>query len=71
MIVEDDEVTSLSIGISHKTQLQATWFFSTQEIWILDPSDKNKMVATIPYFDPDLSSYRKLVDKIKIYLVFS
>jgi hypothetical protein len=71
MIVEDDEVTSLSIGISHKTQLQATWIFNMREIWVIDLSDKDKIITTIPYFEPDLSKYRKLVNKIKTYLVFS
>jgi hypothetical protein len=71
MIVEDDEVTSLSIGISHKTQLQATWMFGMREIWVLDPSNKDKIVTTIPYFEPNLADYRRLINKIKTYLVFS
>lgn len=71
MICEDDEVKSLSIGLDRGTHLQATWFFTLREIWILNMSKKEIPAVVIPFFDPDFSNYKKLVNKIKTYLLFS
>jgi hypothetical protein len=70
MAVEGDEVMSLSIGINTTHKLQATWLFNKQEILVWEENSRS-IPTNIPYFEPDLSNYRKLVDKIKTYIVFS
>lgn len=77
MHVEGDEVTSLTININPKTNLQATWTFGPREfcVWTGNIARTGTYaIATwkyLPYFDPDLSDYQKLVNKVKTYLVFS
>jgi hypothetical protein len=68
MACSGDEVESLIIGLDRKNKLQAAWYFNINELWILDDE---KAVIELPFFQPQLSDYHKLVDKVKTYLVFS
>ena len=63
-----NEVEALTIELNKNTQLEAVWYFYVKELWI---TDKDKPVITLPWFEPNLSDYKKLVNKIKTYLVFS
>lgn len=71
MVCDDDEVTSLSLGMDYKTQLQATWLFNLRELWIWEGEKKEVPVIKIPWFEPNFSNHRKLINKLKTYLLFS
>lgn len=68
ILVEDDEVTQLAIDIGNG--LQAIWLFLLEAVWI-QGIKKDKEVVILPFFEPDLSNYTRLVEKVKTYLVFS
>ena len=61
----EDKVRSVTIQLTQKARV--SWLFD-REIVILSQDNNNH---TLPWFEPDLSQYRKLVDKIKTYIVFS
>ncbi len=67
-LVEDDEVSQMAIDIGNG--LQAVWLFLLEAVWI-QGIKKDKEVMVLPFFEPDLSNYRKLVNKVKTYLLFS
>ncbi len=77
MHVEGDEVISLTIDINPKTKLQATWTFDSRKFCVWTGTTTRTGTSAIktwkylPYFDPDLSDYQKLINKVKTYLVFS
>lgn len=64
----DDEIGTLFIRV--KIGLLISWNFTKKECKLLkslEPlSDLN-----LPFFEPDLSNYTKLIEKIKIYILFS
>ncbi len=71
MEVDGDEVVMLSIGIDGANKKYATWIFNLQTLYIYSRLKEDKLVTTLPFFYPDLTDYKKLVNKIKTYLVFS
>jgi len=70
IIADNDEVSQMSIDLGNG--LEAVFLFLLNNIWI-QPTRGGKKVnhTVIPFFEPDLSNYKKLVDKVKTYLVFS
>lgn len=70
MLVSDDEVTQVSIDLGNG--LEAIFLLLLNKIWIQPTkASKKEGFQVLPGFVPDLSNYKKLVDKIKLYLVFS
>lgn len=71
MIVEDNEVSQLSVDLADGTE--AIFLFLLDKIWVQNTiySKSKKNMVVLPFFEPDLSNYKKLVAKIKTYLVFS
>ena len=76
--VHGENVFRLSIRIT--LDLSADWVFDKNngqglkiEIWKDKKNIKNaaSIAATFPYFEPDFSNYKKLIAKIKTYLLFS
>ena len=69
----DDELSTLSFVIDSKSQLRVTWFFDDKLVFIHKSSVNlaKKNGQMIPYFEPDLSNYKKMLEKIKTYLIFS
>jgi hypothetical protein len=70
--INESEVSSLCIQITNK--VEALWDFRNKLISI---SKKKKTIKEllgstqfIPYFEPDLSDYKKLVSKMKTYILF-
>jgi len=59
---QDDEVYIIQISLG---QSIATFSLYVKKLWI----DPGYMI--LPYFDPDLSDYEKLVNKIKTYILFA
>ena len=70
IIVENDEVVTFSMSLEYNTKLQITWGFKSGKLWVWDDKPFSP-ITYLPFFDPDFSDYRKLVNKIKTYLVFS
>lgn len=71
ILAEGDEVSQMSIDLGNG--LEAIFLFLMGKIWIqpTKASKKDKNFVVLPMFEPDLSNYKKLVDKVKTYLVFS
>ena len=73
MIADGDEVSQMSIDLGN--DLEAIWLFLMNKIWVQprynNGSKSKKNFVILPMFEPDLSNYKKLVDKVKTYLVFS
>lgn len=70
IIVDGDEVNQMSIDLGNG--LEAIFLFLMDRIWIQPTKGSQKDgFVVLPMFEPDLSNYKKLVDKVKTYLVFS
>ena len=71
LIAEGDEVSQLSIDLGNG--LEAIFLFLLNKIWV--QSNKSNTIGIdytiLPFFEPNLSNYKKLVEKVKTYLVFS
>ncbi len=68
VLVEDEEVSQMAIDIGNG--LQAVWLFILKAVWI-QGTKKDQQVVILPFFEPDVSNYKRLVEKVKTYLVFS
>ncbi len=69
----DDEVYQISILLSGIPLRWAIWHPLVKEL-VIHRVDKDKSETSgtpIPYFEPQLSDYPKLIDKLKTYIVFS
>jgi hypothetical protein len=71
MLVDGDEVSQMSIDLGNN--LEAIWLFFLNKIWIQPTKSSKKYgdFVILPIFEPDLSNYKRLVEKVKTYLVFS
>lgn len=71
ILADGDEVSQMSIDLGNG--LEAIFLFLMGKIWIqpTKASKKDKNFVVLPMFEPDLSNYKKLVEKVKTYLVFS
>ena len=65
---DDDKISSLTIFLGPDKLF--TWFPEAEICWSSKTWDLECCVM-IPYFEPDFSDYRKLINKIKTYLLFS
>lgn len=71
----DSNLTSC-INIEVAPNLTAVWFINLERLVVMKGTFMFKPKAVLsadqlPFFDPDLSDYKKLVDKIKTYVMFS
>jgi hypothetical protein len=64
----NDEVTQIIIRISDKPITYAKWIFNKSVVRIESSSKQN---IYLPWFEPELNDYCKLVDKIRTYVIFS
>lgn len=48
-------------------KLRVSWWLSEQRLQII----KDGKVEDLPFFEPDLSDYGKLINKLRTYLTFS
>lgn len=70
MIVNGDEVTQVSIDLGNG--LEAVFLLLLNKIWVQPTkASKKEGFQVLPGFEPDLSNYKKLVEKVKTYLVFA
>lgn len=70
---KDDEVYKVNTAFFIKaTRYSVTWVFPHKELFIISSDQFGKpKVIHLPFFDPILDNYHRLVDKVKTYLVFS
>lgn len=67
----NDNVFSIKLRISNNPQLWVTWDYFMNIVHI-NPVELPKATGLVlPFFEPDFDDYRKLVDKLKTYIVFS
>ncbi|MGI0059743.1 MAG: hypothetical protein ACREBJ_08230 [Nitrosotalea sp.] len=64
------EVYKATIRLNGEPIRYVTWIFTKKELFVMARSGKPNIMH-LPYFEPDLTDYNKLVDKIKTYVVFS
>lgn len=73
-----ETVSKIGIEISAKDNVYVQWSFRENKIYILKwikgklfKSDPKRVDLLVPFFEPDLSDYDKLINKIKTYITFS
>ena len=59
------------IIINTSPTIYVTWDFVLQRVYITKKEEFKAVDQTIPWFEPDLTNYNKLINKVKTYLVFS
>lgn len=73
---DNDYVDSITFSLSMNPLVRVSWDFNKKDLkvakgTIVDIVKSNEEPLTIPWFDPDLSDIRQLLNKIKTYVVFS
>jgi len=63
----EDYVRYICIPISK--DVEARWYFSEEFFDIVN--HKTNMRFALPWFNPDISNYNKLINKIQTYILFS
>lgn len=69
-----DTMYKASIMVDSASQLEACWWFSPKEmaVYNLDINSKEgKNVVWLPWFEPDFANYKRLIEKVKTYIIFS
>lgn len=64
----DDEVRRITLKV--KDGLLVSWNLKDELCWLSKTMDL-ELRQYLPYFEPDLSDYQKLINKVKIYILFS
>lgn len=69
VINSDTEVVDLYIGVGRKRteRKYVSWHFP-EKIMLVQSSSNT---TTIPFFEPDLTNYNRLIEKLKTYITFS
>ena len=70
VICPDDTVDRVSIYVNR--QISVYWFTPPNEqTVVVTKGSKIDNSLYLPYFEPDFSNYKQLIEKIKTYIVFS
>lgn len=67
--LETDDVFEIIIRISVNPMSYAKWVFTSKSLRVEMTSISTPLY--LPWFEPDLSNYNKLLQKLKTYMVFS
>lgn len=69
----NNEIYKMSLLVNDTPATWMTWHFLSKEVRVHNYSKAlSKMIGDpFPWFEPDISNYHKLMEKIKTYLVFS
>ncbi len=65
-----DIVHKATLLIDSTSRIEACWWFYPKEFAIYNLNDLKK-VQWMPWFEPDFSNYKKLMEKVKTYILFS
>lgn len=63
-----DVMYSMGIEIDTENMIRVNWMFDIKQMFVCKGEDDTH---SLPYFEPDLSDYRKLVAKLRTYVMFS
>lgn len=66
---DHDRVLQIWSRLRNQT-LKIIWTPDTSQLEYSSSSNYDKLY-NLPYFEPDFSNYKKLIEKIKLYLTFS
>lgn len=68
-----DEVVAMGIEVDPKEMVRFQWNFKKKVAFVAKglPKQAEKNAVYLPYFEPDLSDYHRLVAKLRTYLTFS
>lgn len=68
----DNSIGMIIVGLSYDNQLQAYWYLKQHMLVVYKGQPiKNADGLNMPWVEPDLSQYDKLIEKIKTYITFS
>lgn len=67
---KDNMFCNANLSLNHKKDRWIVWNFDPQRLW-LGVGLECSYTKDLPFFIPDFSNYRKLINKIKVYLTFS
>lgn len=71
----DEKVFQIGIMLPGQPIYWAFWRLWNKELRVVEIPSTNEgakeVVTALPYFEPDLSDYKALIEKIKTYLIFS
>jgi len=62
-----DEIYKIRILVKNETAIWAVWDFTAKQLEV----GNAVLSQMLPWFEPDITNYRKLTDKIMTYLIFS
>lgn len=69
---ETDEVVNVILTYDRTNKSQVFWFYRFKEVTVVsNANDDGGNDLRLPWFEPDLSNLKKLIQKIKIYILFS
>ena len=69
-----DEVVKASVELDNANLIRAYWWFTSKRLAICKLGLTGKKVESqlyLPFFEPDWSDYHKLINKLKVYAIFS
>lgn len=68
-----DEIVTMGIEISPQGMVRFQWNFKNKTAFVAKgpPEQAKETAVYLPYFEPDLSDYWKLVNKLRTYITFS
>ncbi len=68
---DECEIELMGIELHAQDMLRANWNFISKELFVTRGPPEIATSQPMPYFEPKLDDYKKLVEKIKTYLPFS
>lgn len=66
---DEDEVYVVSATTREKNSFMALWVVPEKKLHVARASAANRTI--IPYFEPDFTNFKKLYDKLRMYILFS
>jgi hypothetical protein len=64
----EDEIGVIKITVNLNTMLSFHWMIENKQLWFT--TGFNKVITELPYIEPDLDNYEKLVKRLKKLVVF-
>jgi hypothetical protein len=60
-----DAINKITVSLSKKSEI--IWYVYSKHVVLINPKGEIRL----PYFDPEFHNCKKLMDKVKTYVVFS
>jgi hypothetical protein len=69
----DDEVSAIGVTLNNDKRTKASWLLENQHLVIYqgESFSMSTNLLYIPWFEPNIEEYDKLVNKVKTYVTFS